>query len=288
MSSKKRDRDHDRIKVTISWKMSDDSLMNMLASESIETRIREALPKLHETGLRDAPHRVSKLTRTEEGDYKHRHVYRFKYKRRYANTRQAELYRVWSFIIRMHNLSRLLQGDIDFKVEADVQANRLPWVFNNGDRGDNTPLQLGLRPGCVTYKVEGLEPTLVPRSSDSFSKLLGIQPDPDRYATDFMIIGEPRAAWKLYKYYLQRKRGGNLNPEELLHNCLATALPDLVCVLYRCEGVTPEWTLVDCDGPRMNGEYLRQVMTGLPTENSRIFVPDLGLRYEIMEVNKEK
>lgn len=281
----KRDRDHDRIKVTVNWHQPDDAMLSKLANEAIEKRISEALPNKATIGLQSDIRKEVKLVTTETGLRKHTHVYRFKYKRPYRHTRQTELWSIFSFGIQLKKLEYTMDGELGFTAVVDVQPNRLPWVFDNGNRGDNTPLKLALRPGHRTYLVEGLEPTKVGCSSDSFSKLMGFGDKPERLATDFMIVGEPRAAWKLYKYYLQRKRGGKLIQQDLDHHRLSTAFPDLVRVFYRHSTLTPEWTMVEPDGPKMYGQFMDHIMTGVPLPATFYTCPDFGLRYEIWDVN---
>lgn len=283
----KRDRGHDRIKVTINWSQPNDSLVSKLANEAIVKRISEALPNKHELGLQTDIRKDISQVLTEAGLRKYKHVYRFKYKRPYRNTRQTNLWSIFTFGIQLKKLEEELGGELDFTVDVDVQADRLPWVFDNGDRGGNVPLKLALRPGYCTYLVEGVDPVHVPRSCDSFSKLLGLPPDKERMATDFMIVGEPRTAWKLYKYYLQLKRGGKLIQQDLDHHRLSTAFPDLVRVFYRHNTLSPKWALVDTDGPKMYGQFMDHIMTGVPLPATFYTCPDFGLRYEIREVNPE-
>lgn len=281
----KRDRDHDRIKVTISWNQPDNTVLSKLANEAILKRISEALPSKTAAGLQSDIRKEVKLATTPTGLRKHTHVYRFKYKRPWRNTRQTDLWSIFSFGIQLKKLEQELAGELGFTTDVDMQVDRLPWVFDNGDLCGNSSLKLALRPGCCTYLVEGVEPTKVGRSSDSFNKLMGFKDDPDRLATDFMIIGEPRTAWKLYKYYLQLKRGGKLIQQDLDHHRLSTAFPDLVRVLYRHSTLNPEWTLVEPDGPKMYGQYMDHIMTGVPLQATFYECPDFGLRYEIKTVN---
>ena len=281
----KRDRGHDRIKVTIEWTQPDESIVGKLAHEAILGRIATSLPSKQEMGLQSDIRKDITLTRLESGALRHKHVYRFKYKRPYRNTRQCDLWYIWRFAIKQKTFEEELAGELNFKVDVDAQADRLPWVFDNGDRSSSIPLKLAMRPGCQVYTVAGLNEVKVPRSSDSLIELLGFKPDEDRYGTDFMIIGEPRAAWKLYKYYQQLQRGGKLNQADLDNHRLSTAFPDLVCVLYRHNRIHRDWALVNSDGPKMYGQYQEHLLTGLPMTGARYNCPDFGMRYEIMDVN---
>ena len=278
-------RDQDRIKVSIEWIQPQlESIMGSLAQEAILTRIREALPHKSTMGL---PTDIRKAVTEEvvpEG-IRHTHVYRFKYKRPYHNTRQCDLWNIFGFCIRMKALQDHMQGELNFKVDTDMQSNRMPWVFSNSDRAKTDGLLLGMRPGSVVYKVEDVPQVEVPYSHAAFSRILNLPADSARFGTDFMIIGEPRAALKVYRYYEQLKRGGKLNPNAQVSHKLKTAMPDLVCVLYRHNRIHTQWTVVDSDGPKMYGQFMEHILTGVPTKHAGEGFPDLGLRYEVMEVN---
>lgn len=285
MSSKRRDRGHDRIKVSIVWTTPDKSTQSQLISEGILWRISENLRSQHALGLQTDIQKDVTETLLPSGAVVHKHVYRFKYKRSYRNTRQANLWMIFTFGIKLKMLTTELGGGFNFKADVDVQADRMPWVFDNSERGNDVPLKLALRPGYHVHLVERVGPIHVPRSCDSFGKLLGLPPSKERLATDFMIVGEPRAAWKLYKYYMQLTRGGKLSQQELDHHRLSTAFPDLVRVLYRHNTISPEWTLVDSDGPKMYGKFMDHIMTGVPLSGALNGCSDLGLRYTILDVN---
>lgn len=284
----KRDRGHDRIKVTINWEEPSDSIVGKLAQEAILTRISEALPNKNVAGLQSDIRKDVTLTTLESGAKRHKHVYRFKYKRPYLNTRQCDMWHIWSFCIQLKKLEGYLDGELGLKVEIDAQASRLPWVFDNGDRVRKPDeLRLAVRPGSMVYKVEDVAPIRVARSCASFAKLLGLLPDADRFGTDFMIVGEPRAAWKVYRYYQQLLRGGKLDPQHQESRVLRTALPDLVCVLYRNRQHDNKWRLVEPDGPKMHGQYQAHILTGDLPDNWVHGIPDFGLRYELLNVNQE-
>lgn len=288
MSSKKRDRGHDRIKVSVVWSQPDKSTLSNLANEGILKRVSEALPKKNDLGLQTDIRKDITETVLPSGAIVHKHVYRFKYKRPYRYTRQVNLWTIFTFGIQLKKFEEELGGELNFTVDVDMQDDRLPWVFDNGDRGSNAPLKIAMRPGCRTYLVEGVTPVHVPRNCDSFGKLLGLPPSEKRLATDFMIVGEPRTAWKLYKYYLQLKRDGKLDQGDLDNHRLSTAFPDLVRVFYRHNTLSPEWKLVDSDGPKMYGQFMDHIMTGTPLLGTKFKCPDFGLRYSILNVNQQE
>lgn len=274
------ERGSDRIKVEIEWTSIDTSVLCRLANNAIERLIDDAAPSAQDLHIETYIRMDATVEQTEEG-MKHKRVYRFRYKRASRNIRPPRLWHVFHFVMALRKMEEELAGSVPFKVTVDVQANRLPWVFHDATPGKKCPTMLAARPGAVQYELNGDKLTIVPGLHDDFAKLVSNGKDGSMcIAKHFMVIGEPTAALKAARYFQRMLYTGKLpTPDQTM----ATAIPDLVCVLYRAT-TKREWQLYDDGVPQMHGEYLRHVLTGNSPEDREL--PDLGLRYELIDLQK--
>ena len=276
-------RNSHRIKVTIGWDQHDTSIIGNLLNEGILNRIEKAVPNRANSALPSDIIKDVTSTKNDSGSIRHQHVYRFRYKCPYTNHRQVEMCHLFICAVKLLGFKDHMAGELNLTVDVDLQNNRLPWVFDNGDRGNEENLTLALRPGSVQHRVKFPKPIRVHNSNEGFYKLMNLTSgQADRFATEVVIVGHPRTALKLKRFFDQAARGGKLNNNQMIRQRWRTAAPDLIRVLWRHED--GPWQLAERDGPKMRGQFMENFITGIPLEGYP--VPDLGLNYELYHPNK--
>lgn len=274
-------RKSDRIKIVIDWIELHNDLQSRQAGDTVRTRIIDTLPGKYDTYMSE-PMRTEITTTEVTGGVHHQHVYRFKYKRRWRNSRQTELHSVMFFAMAMLVTKNKIAEDLTLNINMYGWDRRTPWVFQNGDH-ETTPTMIAHRPGAIELNVCGSKVVTLPSLNAEYMKLLGLsESQRNIVATDFKIIGEPRAVYKAARRCHRALEQGHW---PTVDSTREKTDDDLICMLYRNRETDSEWHLVTDGNYRLMGQYLKNAITGIPVEGAK-FWPDLKMRYVIKEIVK--
>jgi hypothetical protein len=275
-------RHSDRVKVIVSWVEPSDNPLGSTATSYINKCLRDHIPK--SSDWKCGYIREHATRRKDDDRIRHSVEYKFHFKRGYWTTNQPAWHTVLAFIVTLRAMADKAPGILDFKVDFDMNADRMPWVFRDGSMGDSVS-QIAVRPGAATYNLILPEPRKLPSHP---LKELHFMEDAS-YVTmsipefdQLMIIGEPRAAYKERRYYRIWEEGGSLSKIRNLGE-KATSHPDNVIVLARNTKTDGKWRAITDDNHVAKGHYLHHVLTGEtePVDGSH---SDLGLRYNLVRL----
>lgn len=276
-------RHSDRIKVVVSWLEPGDNPLGKTATAYVRQCLHEHTPKSSDW---KCGYIREHATRQVEGEnIRHSVELKFHFKRSYLTFNQPAWHTVLAFVIKMRSMADRAPEVLEFKVDFDMNADRMPWVFRDAAEGVNIR-QIAVRPGATTYNLILPEPRKLP--SHPIKELHFVEEA--SYATlsipefdQMMIIGEPRAAYKERRYYRIWEEGGTVGKIRNLGE-KATSHPDNVIVLARNTKTDGKWHVVTDDNHVAKGHYLHHVLTG-KTEPVDSDYADLGLRYNLVRLN---
>lgn len=266
-------RDAARIKFHTSWLEHEDNPLGKWASNYAREMVVGAIP----TGESAHGINVTKTIDTHTEDTKHTLEYKLRYKSLSPGRRLPRWSHVFRSIMFLRELQSKAPSVIEFKVDCDLQSNRLPWVFID-KCNDSTVTSIAKRPGAKSYLIQLPKVVALPKGPGRFHRLM--QNDmvfTPTMGDEILIVGEPRTAYKAYRYFSQLERGASLSSRDQHDRSKYAAFGDLVVVLTRNTEVSLDWQLYSEDNHQCSATWMKYALCATEAESP---VTYLGLDYE--------
>lgn len=272
-------RDSDRIEIDLSWTELADNPLADMALKYLLGEIKEYFPAVFGLNVIKKEHKP--VYQETTGNKRCGVNYKLRYKSSGPGRRMVGWPDVFRFVLRMRELEQMAPPEFNFTAKIDLQKCRMPWVYTEVAK-DKTVHSLSRRPGAMQYTIKLPEPIQTPKGVPSMVKLFGgestwVAPT----ANEIMIVGEPRRAYKAWRYFQQLERGGKLQSKDQRDQRMLYAMGDLVTILTRDTTNSNEWYIYSEDNHELPRGHQRFILCG----NAEVTpITYLGLDYEFVDL----
>lgn len=215
-------RNSDRVKINFQWTQPNTGDLAKKANASIHGSIKTITDRLQRL------YYVAGDAQVHKSVHQSTHMYEIRIKHKgHGKQRKTEWANVLWCIATLNNLILQFHHVWNAKIEIDYGANRMPWVFYTKDN-------VFLRPGSKTYQVNdfGKSVNVLNPLVDQM-QLFNVRVPPIE-ADEFLIVGEPRAARKVYRSFNRVHSGETyLSLPTPYSNKWGYVGDDVVMVFYR-------------------------------------------------------
>lgn len=272
-------RNSDRIEIDLSWNELADNPTADWAINYLKREIKEYAPA--ELGLVIVKKEHKSIYQESTGNRRCGVTYKLRYKSSYPGRRMAHWPGIFNFVLRMRELEKSAASELNLVVKIDLQESRLPWAFTE-TMTDKTVNSLSMRPGASQYTIKLPEVIRTPKGNPLCVELFGdevvwVAPT----ANEIMIVGEPRRAYKTWRYFQQLERGATLRAKDNPDQRMFYAMGDLVTILTRDTTKSEEWYIYSDDNHNCPRMHQRFILCGNADETSITY---LGLDYEFVDL----
>lgn len=268
-------RSNDRVKVGITWDEVSCNPLGEWAAKYVREIVAQAVPAGESAhGLRVVKSKddAYRLKLVEDTRFELEYVMR--YKTDMPGRRMPRWASIFRYAIRLKELANRSPADMNVCTTIDLQANRMPWVFVRS--GENKVLShIATRPGAKEYIIRLPKPVAMPKAEGRrlhFLNQTTVTFTPPT-ADEIRIVGEPRAAYKAYRYFKQLERGNPLSSRDRHDQTKVNAMGDLVCVMVRNTERCEPWHLYSDDNHTCGGLFMTSVLSSKSEEQYQL---DLG------------
>lgn len=266
-------RNSDRVKIVISWDHLANNPLMEEQNKAIKSDIRQVLCSLeHEAYL--ARRAITHLA-FDGQRYEFRIWARHKAVLNHHRTTDWESL-FWATLALKEQV-RTMAPEFNAKIDIDMGANRMPWVFNNADEM-KIVTEFYARPGAAVHQIvfDGKNRLLKP-ADEKLHKALGFMGDePDISFNEVYLVGEPGAVKDLAKIINNTDEGQYVSPMTMQWFMDDRFTVDNCLILTRDSAVSRKWFVYGHRGhcKVKFTRYTHALLTGQVAPAA-----DLGLRY---------